>query len=323
MPLPFALSLPQIVAALGVGAAAIAAGAPSETQREIKKARIRRARIVGPLAGGTGASSSGPTLPTGPLPRQALEAWNAKKKGKSRTKLQKLRRSAFGPKNDIHKKDAWFRFGTYSKRGPAKKLFRDKIDKLRYYSDPSGALFVRKSGDAARAGNLCWMARCPRKWYPGFGRAKTKNIRLPGLKPWLGPKADWNSVKGAFKKSIQDVPAVLKAAAVVVAGIYSGGSSLTKNSGKQVDTVHDGVVAAFAPFKDAKGSAQERTEMAYILVTAIRKQYIAQIMDANPWLVKDGKLDIGPNYMSDPKTWEDLGKPGKSYPLIYNPPVSK
>jgi len=46
-------------------------------------------------------------------------------------------------------------------------------------------------------------------------------------------------------------------------------------------------------------------------------------MDANPWLVKDGKLDIGPNYMSDPKTWEDLGKPGKSYPLIYNPPVGK
>jgi len=150
------------------------------------------------------------------------------------------------------------------------------------------------------------MARCPRKWYPGYGRAKTKNIRLPGLKPWLGPKADWKSVKGAFKKSVKGIP-----------------SSLTKNSGKQVDTVHDGVVAAFAPFKDAKGSAQERTEMAYILVTAIRKQYISQIMDANPWLVKNGKLDIGPNYTSSPRNWEDLGKPGKSYPLIYNPPAGK
>ena len=116
---------------------------------------------------------------------------------------------------------------------------------------------------------------------------------------------------------------MLKAAGVVVTAIYSGGSSLTKSSGKQVDTVHDGVVAAFAPFKDAHGSAKDRTEMAYILVTAIRKQYIAQIMAANPWLVKDGKLDIGPNYTSNPKTWEDLGKPGNSYPLIYNPPEAK
>ncbi len=150
MALPFALTLPQIVAALSVGAAAVAATSPSETQREIKKAKLRRARLVGPLA----PDSTAPVLPTGPLPKQALEAWNAKKKGKNKTKLQKLKRSAFGPKNDIHKKDSWFRFGTYSKRGPSKKLFRDKLDKLRYYSDPSGALFVRTIPTTPRARSL-------------------------------------------------------------------------------------------------------------------------------------------------------------------------
>jgi hypothetical protein len=309
MPIPFALSLPQLAALLGAGAVAVASG-ESPTMKTIRK--TRKARLVVSL--GKGGVETGPpkqVIPTGPLPKQAVQAWNAKKKGKRKSK------SAYGPKNDIHKKGTWFRFATYSDK------WDRKLAKIRYYAKPNGALYVRKHGSAAKVGNLCWMARCPNSWYPGYGRAKALNVRLPALKSLLGPKADWKTLGSSFKSSIKAIPAVLKAAAVVVAGIYSGGSSFTKNSKKQVETVEDGIKGAIEPMKVAGNQSDTRVKASRVIVTAIRKQYILQMMDANPWAVKNGKLDIGANYMSNPQTWEDLFKPGDARPLLFNPPVSK
>jgi hypothetical protein len=300
MPIPI---LTYLVGGLAVAAVA---GLKSETQtmREIKAARSR-VTIKSVTAGG------GPTVPTGPLPAQAIAAWNSPKKGRGRG------RSAWGKNNDLHKKGAWFRFATYSDK------WDRKLEKLRYYSNPPGVLYVKKSGTKAMAGNLAWMTRCPDSWYPGFGRAASLNIRLSGLKPWLGNKADWKEITGAVKKSIEGIPDVVKAAGVVVAGIFTLGASTAAEPGEQVKSVSDGIKAAIAPFYGAGAGSDKRLDVARAVVTALRVQYINQLMDANPWAVKDGRLDIGKHYMADPKTWEDLFKPGKSRPLLFNPPKSK
>lgn len=308
MPLPFALTLPQLIAALGVGGVAVAAATGgSPTLKTIKATRLKSVKKKG-----TDNTGNEQDVPTGPLPAEALAAYNSPKKGKGRS------RSAYGPKNDIHKKGSWFRFATYSDK------WDRKLNKLRYYSGPrTGALYVRKAGSTAKVGNLCWMARCPDGWYPGKGKAKALNCRVPGLTAWLGPKADWKTLSSAFKTSIKNIPAVLKAAGVVVAGIYSGGASVQKNPEGQLKTVGNGIKGVAEPYKDMGNESDARLGAARALITGIRKQYILQMMDANPWAVKDGKLDIGKHYMADPKTWEDLGKPGKSRPLLFNPPKSK
>jgi hypothetical protein len=332
MPLPFALTIPQLLAAVGLGGVVVAAaGAESSTMKEIKKQRIKTAKVVGALGPAGKPQRKKPKwwpkgttwppvqpegagefeFPTGPLPQAARDAWNAKKHGRGRS------RSAYGKNNDIHKKDGWFRFATYSDK------WDRKHEKIRYYAKPNGALYVRKHGKAAMVGNLCWMARCPDSWYPGYGRAKALNVRLPALKPLLGPKADWKTLSNSVKTSIKNIPAVLKAAAVVVAGIYSGGASVQKNPEKQLDTVGKGIKGAIEPMADAGKESDSRVGAGRVIVTAIRKQYILQMMVANPWAVKNGKLDLGRHYMADPKTWEDLFKPGKSRPLLYNPPKSK
>lgn len=309
MALPLALTLPQLFTALGVGMGTliVASRADSPTMREIKSAQ-KKATLVGGLKLSGGTAKERQVIPTGPLPAQAIAAYNSKKKGKGRS------RSAYGSKNDIHKKGTWFRFATYSDK------WDRKLEKIRYYAKPNGALYVKKT---SKPGNLAWMARAPKSWYPGYKKAKALNVRFPGVEPWLGPKADWSTVKGAFKKSVQGIPAVVKAAGVVVAGVYSGGSSLTKDTAKQGKAVEDGIKAAIAPMYGAGKGSDRRIDAAREVVTALRSQYLKQMMDANPWAVKNGKLDIGKHYMANPKTWEDLFKPGKSRPLLFNPPESK
>lgn len=311
---------------LGAGAvgvvAAAGSGENSQTMREIKATRA--ATFVGVQA----ASKKKPRppgwpkhlpwppkgeptatkLPTGPLPKQATDAYNRGKSGKGR------KRSAYGGANDLKKRGKWFRFATYSDK------WDTKLDHLRYYGDPPGAIFVTKKGTAARAGNLAWMCRCKSSEYPGAGKAAYKNVRTKSINPWVGRGSDWEALGNFFKTSIKNIPSVIKGAGVVVAGIFSGGKSLQDSPEDQIGTVSAAIKDALEPLGDVGGSVSKRRDAARVVVTEIRKAYLRVMMDANPWAVKNGKLDISASYMEDPKTWEDLGKPGNARPLLFNPP---
>lgn len=295
------MAIPLIywAAAALAGAAALS---NSSDERVITPATIGPLKAIAKM-GIIGATTAGPKL-SGPLPQAALEAWNAPKSGRGR------RRSAYGPKNDIHKRASWLRYATYSKR------FHYKLDVNRIYSDPPGALRLI-SKDNAR--NLAWMMRCRSDWYPGYGKAQPRNIRLDAVKQYLSPKADWDTFKGLFKDTIDSLPAVIEGAGVITAGVTSGGASLQKNPKEQADAVFDSIKSALAPIGNVGESISKRLEAAEIIYLAFADAYIGQVMAANPHAVRNGRLDIGKHYHDEPRTYEELGQEGGSRPLLWNP----
>jgi len=256
---------------------------------------------------GSGAEPTEPEpepLKTGPLPAAALAAWNSKKHGKGN------RRSAYGPDNDIHKPESWLRYATYSKN------WDKKLEKMRIYSNPPGTLYVKSK---SKVRNLCWMMCCPPKLYPGYGKAKRRNVRWSAMKLWLSPKADWKTFTGGMKTSIKNIPAVLKGALVVVTAIVTLGASLLVKGDKKVDNVHDAIAGALEAIGDTAGSVKKRKAAARAVFNIVCQVYIERVMDANPHAVKNGKLDIGKHYKANPKTYEDLRSPGGSRPLLFIP----
>ncbi len=248
--------------------------------------------------------AAAPVKLTGPLPPGAMAAWNATKHGK------RSKRSSYGPDNDIHKKGSWLRFATYSEN------WDKKHEKMRFYAKPPGVLFI-KSTD--KVFNLAWMMRCKPNMYPGYGRAARRNCRLNQLDPWLGPKADWNTVKGLVKDSMDAIPELVKGAGVIVAGVTSGGQSLKTDPAGQVDQIISGIKSGLEPIGDTGGNVKKRLASGRVVVDVIGNAYVQQLLDGNPWILRNGKFDIGKNYMPDPKTYEDLYRPGNARPLLWNP----
>lgn len=264
----------------------------------------------GPLQGGwpfpwpRPPGASNPELRTGPLPIRALAAWSAPKSGRGR------KRSAYGPKNDIHARGGWIRFATYSDN------WDKKLEKMRIYADPPGVFYIKSE---SKVRNLCWMMQAPRSWYPGYGRAARRNVRCDAIDQWLGPKADWNTVKGLVKDSIAAIPSILQAGGVVGAAYATGGASVTEGTGDQVEVVTDAIKAGLEPIGNTGESVSKRKAAAKVVYYALADAYIARVMAANPHAVRGGKLDIGKNYKDDPKTWEDLRARGKARPLLWVP----
>jgi len=237
-------------------------------------------------------------VPSGVLPAQAIAALNAGKWTKT------------GP-NNLHRRDAWFYFGDYSDH------WFEKRGKVRFYASPPGALYVKS---VTHHRNLAWFCRARASWQPGYGRAQYKNVRLPGIKHWLGPKADWDTFTGVFKDSLAAIPEVVNAAGIVVEGIYSGGASMMDEPGEQIDTVIGGIGAALEPIGDTGSSITKRKKAAAVVVSQILNGYVRQMKDANPHAVRpDGILDTSARYMRNPQTWADLRRPGDARPLLYNP----
>lgn len=302
---------PQV--AIAIALAMLATPRESPTLRTIKAKRrkakaasrpgAQNATIVAALGEINSRFEGAPMLPTGELPEQARLAGMASK---------------FGPNNDIHRKDAWFCFGSYSDRWFSKRA------RLRFYAKPPSAKFVVQT---THHRNVAWMARCPEQWYPGHGKARPGSCRVDAITRWIGPKAEWKAWTEAFKTSIDGIPDVLKAAGVVVGAIFSfGGTALVKTE-KQVDTVSKGITAALEPIGDVGRSWRKRLEASEQMIRAINDRYLAQMKDANPWCVRaDGVFDTSKRYLKNPRTWEDLrvARQGEQtgYPLLYNPPRS-
>lgn len=305
-----------LIYVLGAAAAAVALS-PGGNSKEVKTSTVVKPiepkTTPGVLELGLATEQLG--RPTGPLPAAALRAWNAKKKGKGN------KRSAYGPDNDIHKRRSWFRFATYSDN------FFKKVDLLRFYSDPPGALFLRSKD---WSNNIAWMARCRPDWYPGYGKASRRNCRVDPLKLWLSPKADWDTLKGLFETSVEAIPEIIAGAGIIAGGVTSGGASLTQDPAGQADQVFESIKAGLEPIGNTGKSVGKRLDAADVVVSNLMRAYVQQMKDANPWAVLKGSddrydLNVGKNYHPNPKTYEDLfdrtwvGKKGAARPLLWNP----
>lgn len=194
---------------------------------------------------------------------------------------------------------------------------RSLSNEIKFYASPPGVNSV-KSTDFSF--NLCWWAMCKESWRPGHGAAKSGNVRMGVLKPLIGPKADLKQIWSAITGIIEQLPEILESAGIIAAGVASGGQSATTDTKGQVEAVTDTIENLLAEASGIFKGTKARTESAAVLVTAIGWAYMEAVAIANPWLIKDGKLDFGKNYKADPQTWGDLGKPGNAYPLVYFPP---
>jgi len=287
-------------AGLGLAAAAavVAAAAAENDVTEvgiavdkIEKTEKPRDIVMAKLVG------FGPESKTGPLPEQAIQAYN----GGRDKKL-----------NNLHLKGQWFRYAVWSK------TWFKKLDKMRFYANPPGINYVKSTSKKV---NLCWMARCPDSWYPGYGSAANRNVRLNPLDSLIGPKADLKALWGSVKALVGEVPEIAESAGLIAAGIASGGQSATQDTSGQVELLTETIEGVIdIPSGLIKGT-KARKRAAKAIVTGIAMGYRRQLVKANPHLLnKDGKFDIGKRFMENPRTWEDLYKPGPARPLIYNPP---
>ncbi|MEE9386322.1 MAG: hypothetical protein V3V08_23155 [Nannocystaceae bacterium] len=289
----------------GLAAAAAAAGDSNATNAPdpVFTSKKRRIGIKSVSKVGTPVTMTRDER-TGPLPAAALAAWNSPKKGKRRS------RSAYGPDNDIHARGAWLRYATYSDN------WDKKLEKQRIYADPPGVFYVKST---SKVRNLCWMIMCPDDLYPGYGKAKRRNVRWDAMSKWLSPKADWGTITGTVKGAVEAIPSLVKGAGVVVAAVLSLGTSALAGAGDQVETVEEAIRNSLEVIGDTGKSVSKRKRAARAVYEIIAAIYIQDVMRANPHAVKNGALDIGKHYKADPKTWEDLRAPGKSRPLLYMP----
>lgn len=238
---------------------------------------------------------------SGPLPAQALAAYNTTKYTRG------------GP-NDIHQKGAWFRWAVYSDK------WHKKHASIDFFSSPRGANRVRSN---SKWTNLAWMARSPRKIYPYYklGRGRVKWSKL---EPLIGPKADWKTLTGGVADVLKEIPDIVASAGLIAGGVASGGQSAQADPQGQVKQVMDTVKDLLGSASGVIGKTKERTEAAAAIVEAVALQYKLELLAANPWIVRDGRVDIGKNYPQNPRTFEDLYRkpaPGekRGRPLMFNP----
>lgn len=271
--------------------AAVASGESDSVDADLVKDPVKKVQFLGLESWLKNAKS-------GPLPPQALAAAATS----SFTK---------GGPNDLHMKGAWFKYGAYSSN------FFEKIEVYRIYSNPPGTIQVRSESDTF---NLCWAAQCPDAWYPQYGY-KNRGVRMGILKKLTGPKADWQMLVGGLRDLLQELPEMLETAGLIGAGVATGGQSVGQNPDQQVDQVLNTLEGIYDVGKGIGDSLGERKKAAAALVTSIGVEYRRRIAKANPWVLVNGQVKLGKRFMANPKTYADLYKPGKSRPLLYNPPT--
>jgi len=207
------------------------------------------------------------------------------------------------------KRNRWVSVGKIKGDRKLKRLLR----KLRFYSNPPGALYLKSTSYTF---NFIWKAMAPSYWQPGHGRAKRRNVRMGPLKPLLGPKADWKTLTGTLEDIIEKVPAIVEGAAQI------GGAAATGGAGAGAVDVQGITNTAIDTIKAAGGiisKTQARIDAADAVVGAIWSVWLREFRDANPHVIKSGRVDLGKNYKSSPKTTADLSAPGDSYPWVFVP----
>lgn len=188
-----------------------------------------------------------------------------------------------------------------------------RFKKIRFYASPPGALrLVSRS----RTNNFIWYTMCPSKWKPGYKRAKRKNVRISLLKPLLGPRADWKTLTGTIGDMVKTIPGIVKSAAEVGGAVASAGATAAS---VDVEGIIENATASLKAAGGIVSKSRARVDAANAIVRAIFAVYYQELRDANPHLVKKGALDLGKNYMKNPKTTADLSAPGSSYPWVYLP----
>jgi hypothetical protein len=237
------------------------------------------------------------TRRTGPLPAQALACQKAKWDS---------------PNNRIRSRGQWFDVGQGSKG------WKHKRDRLRFYAKPAGApRIISKS----KTFNIAWMARCPLGWYPKYGR-RDQSCRLDVLTPIIGPKAGLRAFGKGLARWFEPkaIAQRFKAAGVLTGAVFTAGGSLTVKGKKQIQQVVKTIKGDIRIVRNELKSKKQRKKAAAAIVETYGVEYRKQLAAANPHCIRGGRFDVSPRFMANPKTYADLFKPGKSWPVIYNPP---
>jgi len=234
---------------------------------------------------------------TGALPGQAIAAQSAKWNTAN---------------NKIFARGQWFDMNGESKGSRAKR------ELLRFYANPPGAIRVVSKNVTF---NQAWRARCPKADYPKFG-PKDRSCRLSVLKPITGPKAQFRSFGKGMKDwfSVEAMQKRLEAAGAVVGAIFSQGKTFVAKDAKQRGKVTTALKNDWRLVKNSLKKLKDRKRAAAAIVESFGNEYRTQLGAANPHLITGGRVLISKRFMANPKTYEDLFKPGNSWPLIYNPP---
>lgn len=290
------MAIPLLYLLGGLGLAGAAAVALAEDETSIPEVAPMKATVVTPYKVGE-AASGGIETKTGPLPAGALAAIAA---GKSTDA------------NDLHIRGQWFFFQDFSK------LWHKKLDKLYFKADPPGSLKV--VGKSERL-NLLWMARCPADWYPRHGPKSGghRYCHVKALNIYMSPKADWKAVTSFVKDTVAEIPQIVAAAAVIVGAVYSGGASVTADTEGQLGAVAKALKGTVEKYGDVGKSVKKRKQAGASILNDLLFAANETMVAANPWASVGGKLDISKRYMRNPKTYEDLYKPGNARPLLFNP----
>ena len=172
----------------------------------------------------------------------------------------------------------------------------------------------------SRRQNLIWMMQAPEPWYPDNGPRPWRRAEVDALKQWLSPSADWDTFKGIFSDSVENIPEVLEGAGIVSAAAGSGGVTASKETAEQVKKVANALKKALEPYGNVGRSIKKRRAAAAAVLGVLIQQYERRLMHHNPWATRDGELQIGKHYKANPQTYEDLEYGlGGSRPLLWNP----
>jgi len=295
--MPIAIPLP-VLFALG-GAAAVAASQQKDAIDAAIVAEVKARPNPKKPVEIKKAKVSQEWLDNRPLPQEALDAY-ADKNNKMRS---------LGTPHWFR----WAKFSTSTKR---------KVDKLRFYSSPPGALYLKSYNDVF---NLSWMARCPSKWYPKYGH-RDQSCRVNSLKPVLGPKADWKTLTGAYKDILEEVPAMVESAGLITGAVASGGASAAQDPAGLIEKVSGTVKNILVAYGGIIKGSKARVAAANALIVGVGLQYQAELIAANPHILVPfgpNKPTVGKHFMENPKTYGDLRKPGKARPLLLNPALNR
>jgi len=234
---------------------------------------------------------------SGPLPAQAIAAQEA---------------GWTTANNNIRSRGQWFDPNRTNKAG------RKKRGKLRFYADPPAVARVVVKNVTF---NICWMARASWADYPRFGPGD-QSCRLKLLSPIIGPKAALKAFGKGLKKWFDPklMEDRLRSGGIIASAIISGGQSFSVKGKKQIEQVTKTLKNDWRVKTNTLKGKRARKRAAAAMVEEFGANYRRQIGAANPWLMRGGRVDISPRFMANPKTYADLYKPGKSWPLIYNPP---
>jgi len=260
--------------------------------------KTKEVKIVVPLGGFTPNGHRAEPWDK-PLPPQALAAYAAKGYVKN--------------VNSIRNHGAWFRFATFSDK------FHYRTRNMRIQSKPQGAYSIKVTDPEL---SIPWMMRCKDKHYLKYGH-RDREARLDVLRKLIGPAADAKLLIGTIEDVLDELPEIMESAGLIAQGVATQGASVGNDPAGQIGQIVETVKRIGKGIGNIRSNNRKRSKAAVAIAYGLAQGFVLEAARANPWAMKDGKLDLGKHYKPDPKTWADLWAPGNARPLLYNPPAGR